>query len=160
MSWIVRDLWSTLGARRDEYAGFLETDRFRAYETVNKIVAEVGQRWGIILQLNFPPGRPGIQLPGIGHRDLSMIVSRNQRKFDKVSEADVKNELQSLNLVGLDPIGQDGEGFRAHLPDGRIDCLPGAIHLWCETTPDVLRVLDRIFTNSYGRRPSKASDLG
>ena len=153
MSWIVRDLWTSLQDREDEYRELLDANQFQAYGIINRIASEVGARWKIVLQLSFPPGQLGPRIEGLGHRDLSMIVYRDRHKFDHVSEAEVKNAFQALSPSGFDPLGHDYEGFKVSLSGGRIDCLPGAIHLWCEMTPSVLRVLDWVFTNAYDRKP-------
>ena len=153
MSWIVRDLWSSLEARRDQYASLLDQDKIRAFEIINRIASEVGQRYGILLQLNFPPGGYSPRLERLGHRDVSMLIYRGRERFDPVSEAEVKRIFARLNPLGFEPLKRDQEGFKARLSEGRIDCLPGGIHLWCEITPDVLRILDWIFTNAYGLRP-------
>jgi len=120
----------------------------------------VGDRWKIVLQLNFPPGQYGPRTEGLGHRDVSMIVYRDRRKFDHKSEAEVKDAFQPLSPRGFESVKHDQEGFKVALADGRIDCLPGAIHLWCELTPDVLNVLDWVFTNAYDREPIRVQDSG
>lgn len=83
-----------------------------------------------------------------------MLVYRDRKKFDPVTEAEVKQAFGTLNPLSFDSVGFGYEGFRARLPTGRIDCLPGGVHVWCEITPDVLRVLDWLFTNAYGLKPS------
>jgi hypothetical protein len=150
LSWIVRDLWSSLETNRDNYAGLLEDDKLRAFGIINRIADEVGQRYGILIQLNFPPGQYGPRLQDLGHRDLSMLVHRGREKFSHVSEDDVKKVFERLNPVGFEPMKPDQDGFRARLSDGRIDCLPSGVHLWCDITPEILAVLDWLFVNAYG----------
>ena len=154
MSWIVRDLWSSLEADHDQYATLLDKDKLRAFGTINRIADEVGQRYGIILQLNFPPGQYGARLHDLGHRDLSMIVQRGKEEFDPVSEEEVKKVFGRLNPMGFEPLKRDQEGFKALLADGRIDCLPGGVHVWCDITQSVLDILDWLFVNAYGLKPS------
>ena len=149
MSWIIKDLWSTLESRQNEYATLLETDRIRAFGAINKIAFEVGQRHRVLLQLNFPPGQIGPKLNLLGHRNLSIIIHRGQEKFESVSEAEVKKIFDRLSPQGFEQLKQDQEGFKAQLSNGRIDCLPGAIHLWCEITTGVLGVLDWLFNKTY-----------
>ena len=81
-----------------------------------------------------------------------MIVYRDRHKFDLVSEDEVKSAFQPLSPSSFDPLKHDYEGFKVSLSTGRIDCLPGAIHLWCEITPTVLQILDWVFTNAYDRK--------
>lgn len=152
MSWIVQDLWKTLEARQDEYAGLIERDSIGAYDVISQIATQAGERWGVFVQLNFPPGQKAPSLQSLAHRDLTILVYRDRHKFSGVSETDVKNAFLSLSPVGFDQVGHDYEGFRVNLPKGRIDCLPGGVHLWCELTPDVLSVLDWLFTHAYNMK--------
>ncbi len=154
MSWILRDLWSTLEGRQEEYAAFLHSNRVRAFEVISRIGYEVGQRHGILLQLNFPPGQYALRLKELGHRDLSMLVQRGKEKFEPVSENEVKKVFEQLNPKSFEPLKSGQEGFKVPLSDGIIDCLPSGVHLWCEVTPEILDVLDWLFTNAYGIRPT------
>jgi hypothetical protein len=104
--------------------------------------------------LNFPPGHLSPRVLGLGHRNLSVLVYRSREKFSPVSEAEVKKVFELLNPSGFEPMKRGQEGFKVRLSDGRIDCLPGGVHLWCEITPNVLRVLDWLFTNAYGLSPT------
>lgn len=153
MSWIVRDLWSTLDARRADYQDLTERDMIRAYEMINRIGSEVGARWSVFIQLNFPPGRDPPILSGLGHRDLTILVHRDRKQFENVSQAEIKNAFEQLKPLSFDEARFGYEGFRVKIASGRIDCLPGGIHLWCEITPGVLQVLDWLFVNGYGLSP-------
>ncbi len=92
-------------------------------------------------------------LQEIGHRDLSMLIHRDRKEFQNVSEDEVKQAFKSLNPLSFDSAGFGYQGFRVRLSSGRIDCLPGGVHLWCEISPEVLNVLDWLFTKAYGMRP-------
>lgn len=151
MSWIVRDLWKSLELRQSEYANLLsDDDRITAYEIINRIASDVGTKWGVFLQLNFPPGQSGPSSSNLGHRNLTMLVFRDREKFTNVSESEARLAFGPLNPTGFDSTGFGYEGFRVRLSNGRIDCLPGGVHLWCEITPKVLEVLDWLFANAYG----------
>jgi hypothetical protein len=92
----------------------------------------------------------------LGHRDLSILVHRGQEKFDPVSEEDVKRVFEQLNPLSFEPLKRNQEGFKAQFSDGRIDCLPGGVHLWCEITPKVLHFLDWLFANAYDLKPPES----
>jgi hypothetical protein len=151
MSWIIKDLWKNLQLRQSEYQNLLDRDdRIPAFEILNRIASEVGAKWGVFLQLNFPPGQSSISSSSLGHRNLTMLVFRDRKKFTDVSEAEVRHAFDPLNPTAIDGTGFGYEGFRVRLSNGRIDCLPGGVHLWCEITPKILDVLDWLFTNAYG----------
>ena len=158
MSWIIKELWKALEAKRGEYEDLLEDeDTLQVFQIINQIASEVGGHWGVFIQLNFPPGHGKPTMSGLGHRDLTLLVHRDRKKFDPVSESEVKEALGTLNPLSFDPAGFGYQGFRARLPAGRIDCLPGGVHLWCEITPEVLGFLDWLFTRAYGLKPFKES---
>ena len=150
MSWIVKDLWKTLWDGRREYENALIEGKVQAFAVINEIASEVGSRWGVFLQLNFPPGQ---EIPGpgkLGHRDLSILVYRDRKRFEGITEQDLKEHLQPLSPASFDKAGFGYEGLRARLSSGRIDCLPGGVHVWCELSPDVQEFLDWLFKNAYG----------
>lgn len=154
MSWIIKDLWRSLELRESEYENLLvEDDRIVAFEIINRIASDVGTKWGVFLQLNFPPGQAGFKSSDLGHRNLTMLVFRDRKKFASVSESEVRQAFDPLSPTAIDSAGFGYEGFRVRLSKGRIDCLPGGVHLWCEITPEILRVLDWLFTNAYDLRP-------
>jgi hypothetical protein len=125
----------------------------RAYEIINRIAFEVGQRWEVFLQLNFPPGREPPGSVGLGHRDITILVRRDRTKFETASQSEVKEAFEQLGPLSFDEARFGYEGFRVQLSSGMIDCLPGGIHLWCEITPAVLQVLDWLFPKAYELNP-------
>lgn len=153
MSWVVKDLWQTLEKHRAEYEHFMEDGKLEAYTIINRIASEVGRRWDIFLQVNFPPGRSMRKVAQVGHRDLSILVHKERRRFEGVTEEGVKEAFRPLNPVSYDATGFGYEGIRVKLASGKIDCLPGGVHLWCEVTPQVLSLLDWLFIHAYGLKP-------
>jgi hypothetical protein len=153
LSWIIKNLWKNLELRQSEYTNFMnDNDRVTAYEIINRIASDVGTKWRVFLQLNFPPGQSRVSSSNLGHRDLTILVFRDRKKFANVSESEVRHAFDPLNPTAIDSAGFGYEGFRVRLSNGRIDCLPGGVHLWCEITPQVLEVLDWIFANAYGMK--------
>ena len=157
MSWIIKDLWKSLELRQSEYVNLLnDDDRITAYEIINRIASDVGTKWGVFIQLNFPPGQSNVSSSNLGHRNLTMLVFRDRKKFANVLESEVKHAFDPLSPTAIDSAGFGYEGFRVKLSNGRIDCLPGGVHLWCEITPEILEVLDWLFANAYGMKQSMA----
>jgi hypothetical protein len=153
LSWIIKDLWRSLELRQSEYVNFMkDDDRITAYEIVNRIASDVGTKWSVFIQLNFPLGQASFSSSSLGHRNLTMLVFRDRKKFANVSESEVKHAFDPLNPTAIDSAGFGYEGLRVRLSNGRIDCLPGGVHLWCEITPEILGVLDWLFANAYGMK--------
>jgi len=153
LSWIIKDLWETLDKRRSEFDGLWTDKTLKAFETINWIATEVGERWGVLIQINFPPGQARPASTHVGHRNLSILTNKNRKEFETVSGDEIKERLQPLGPLSRDIARFGHEGFRANLPDGMLDCLASGVHLWCEITPKVLDFLDWIFPKGYGLSP-------
>jgi hypothetical protein len=154
VSWIVKDLWDTLDKRRGEYEGLWQDRTLRAFEIINWIASEVGERWGVLIQINFPPGQERPEAALVGRRNVSILVDKNRKKFESVTEDEVNQAAQRLSPISFDHARFGHEGFRAKLPSGFLDCLPSGVHLWCTITPEVLGFLDWIFDIGYGLKPA------
>lgn len=152
MSWIIKDLWQSLEKRREEYEGYLNEGKFEGFAAINRIASTVAEKYGVFIQVNFPPGR-SIQVENVGHRDLSILVRKERQKLEGTTLEELKRALQLLNPVSYDSAGFGYEGLRVRLDEGRIDVLPGGVHLWCRISPEVLSFLDWLFQHSYGLKP-------
>jgi len=159
LSWIIKDLWDTLAKRHGEFDSLWTDKILSAFEAINWIASEVGDRWGVLIQLNFPPGQARPEASLIGRRNVSILVDKNRKNFETVSEDDIKRAIQHLGPRSFDPARFGHEGFRANLADGRVDCLASGVHLWCNITPAVLDFLDWIFVNEYRLAPPSQTSL-
>ena len=154
MSWIVRDLWQSLEKHRGEYEGYLREGKFEGFAAINRIASSVAEKYGVFMQVNFPPGR-SIQLEKVGHRDLSILVHKERRKLEGVTIEDLKKAVQLLKPMSYDSTGFGYEGLKVKLAEGRIDVLPGGVHIWCLITPEVFAFLDWLFLHAYGLSPTR-----
>jgi len=145
-------LGQSLAEQRGEYENSLREGKLSGYAKINRIATGVGEKWGVVIQVNFPPGKR-IELEKIGRQDVSILVYKDRRNFEGVSSEELAEAIRLLDPVSTESVGFGHEGYKIKLADGRIDCLPGGIHLWCEITPKVSRFLDWLFTNAYGLKP-------
>jgi hypothetical protein len=153
LSWIIQDLWKSLDEQRAEYEDLLNRGKFEGYAAINRIATNVGTKWGVVIQVNFPPGRKTIP-ERVGRQDLSILVNRERRKFEGVTSEQLAEAIRQLDPVAIENMGYGHEGYKIRTSNGRIDCLAGGVHLWCEITPQVSRFLDWLFPNAYGLKPS------
>src|SRR6059036_231090 len=99
LSWIVEDLWQALEKRRGDYEHSLKEGKLEAFTIINRIAVEVGNKWGIFLQVNFPPGRSIRETTQVGHRDLSILVYRERRRFVGAALEGLTKAIRLLNPV-------------------------------------------------------------
>jgi len=149
LSWIIHDLWKSLDEHRGDFEELLKEGKFEGFAAINRIASSVGMKHGVVIQLNFPPGRK-ILLEKIGRQDISILVDRDRRKFEGVTSEQLAEAIRQLDPVAIENVGFGHEGYKIKTVDGRVDCLAGGVHLWCEITPKVSSFLDWLFTNAYG----------
>jgi hypothetical protein len=153
LSWIIQDLWRSLDDQGAEYEDLLNQGKFEGYAAINRIATNVGTKWGVTIQVNFPPGREIIR-DKVGRRDLSILVNKERRKFETLTSEQLAEAIRQLDPVAIENVGFGHEGYKIRTSSGRIDCLASGVHLWCEITPQVLNFLDWLFPNAYGLKPS------
>ncbi len=153
MSWIINDLWKSLDSQEADYVDLLNQGKLEGFASINRIAANVGAKWGVIIQINFPPGRK-IVLGKVGRQDLSILVYRERRKFEGVTSEQLADAIRMLEPVAIEAVGFGHQGYKIKITNGRIDCLAGGVHLWCEITPQVSKFVDWLFPNAYGLKPT------
>jgi len=159
LSWIIQDLWRSLDEHRAEYENLLNQGKFEGFAAINRIATNVGVKWGVVIQVNFPPGRRIIP-EKVGRQDLSILVNRERRKFEFITSEQLAEAIRQLDPVAIENVGFGHEGYKIKTADGRIDCLAGGVHLWCEITPKISEFLDWLFTTAYGLKPFREQSLG
>ncbi len=125
----------------------------QAFEIINRIASEVGNKHDVFLQVNFPAGGPLPRTGDVGRRDLSLLAYRDRKKFEGTTEQDLKEAFQPLSPISFESAGFGYEGFKVRIPTGRIDSLPGGVHLWCPITAEVLQFLDWLLEHAYQMKP-------
>src|SRR5260370_14908431 len=119
-----KDVRDMLETTREEYESLWRDRTLRAFEIINSIASEVSERWGVLMKINFPPGQERPVAARIGRRNVSILVDKNRKKFETITEADIKRAIHLLHPQSFDLARFCHEGFRANLSTGRIDWLP------------------------------------
>lgn len=104
-----------------------------AFARINEIAHFVGKRYNLGLQLHFPDSRKINDFDSYGRENIGIIVDKFRKNFI-ISREIVKSKAVA-SIPGarvLDAYMYEGkEGVRVILKNGRIEILPGSVHIWC-----------------------------
>lgn len=104
-----------------------------AFARINEIAQFVGKRYNLELRLHFPDSRKIYDFDSYGRENIGIIVDKFRKNFI-ISREIVKSKAVA-SIPGarvLDAYMYEGkEGVRIILKNGRIEILPGSVHIWC-----------------------------
>jgi len=104
-----------------------------AFARINEIAHFVGKRYNLDLQLHFPDSRKISDFDLYGRENISIIVDKFRKNFI-ISREIVKSKAVA-SIPGAQVLDaymyESKEGVRVILKNGRIEILPGSVHIWC-----------------------------
>ncbi|MDR4510905.1 MAG: hypothetical protein MRJ93_04270 [Nitrososphaeraceae archaeon] len=104
-----------------------------AYFQIIEIAKFVGKRHNVDLQLHFPDSRKILEIETYGDQNIGIVTDKFRKKF-KISKDLIKIEAKKKipDVTVLDAyMYEDKEGLRLQVKSGRIEILPGSVHIWC-----------------------------
>jgi hypothetical protein len=123
-----------------------------AYQKVNELALFVGSRHGVNLQLHFLVPSKISDVDSYGTENIGIVIDKFRRTFPIPREM-VKQK--AVEILGPDAKVQDAymyegkEGVKVVMPDGRLEILPGSIHVWCRADERVKKYSDWLMQNVY-----------
>lgn len=149
---IIRELKSNIDYNREALESSLKNNPAIAYQKVNEITNFVGSRYGLNLQIHFPDQRRLFEVDSYGTENLGIVFDKHKKRFPIQREA-IKEKAQDL-IAGSradDAYMYEGkEGVRVSFAEGRLEILPGSIHVWCNVKDiGVIKYVDWLFEYVY-----------
>ena len=149
---LIGDLKSNFDYNRKALENSLRANPAVAYQKVNEITQFVGSRYHLNLQIHFPDQRRLLLIDSYGTENLGIIFDKHRKQFPIPRETIKKKALQIF--VASKPedayMYEGKEGVRVTIAAGRLEILPGSIHLWCNVENDgVKEYVDWLFENVY-----------
>ena len=130
---LIDELKSNIYNNRDTLKVILRKSPNSVYQQLNKLALFTGSRYNLTLQLHFPDSKKISDIDSYGTENIGIVVDKFRKKFP-VPREDIKQkavELIGNNIKTLDAYMYEGkEGVKILLQNGRIEILPGSIHLW------------------------------
>lgn len=115
-----------------------------AYQLVNKLSEFTGSRYHITLNLHFPDPKKIYDVEDYGTENLGLVVDKFRKRFPIPREIIKRKAVEFLgNVTPQDAYMYEGkEGLKILTDKGRIEILPGSIHLWCKIDENLKKFCD------------------
>ena len=124
-----------------------------AYQQINQISNFVGSRFQISLQLHFPNTSKIRDVNSYGTENIGIVVDKFRKTFPIPREIIKQKAKETLGVIkALDAYMYEGkEGLKIIMDSGRIEILPGSVHLWCNIDENVKNFMDWLMEEIYFR---------
>jgi hypothetical protein len=122
-----------------------------AYQLLNQLSEFTGSRYHVILNLHFPDSKKIYDVEDYGTENLSMVVDKFRKTFPIPRDSIKQKAVEFLGDVNpQDAYMYEGkEGLKILTPEGRIELLPGSIHLWCKVDENLKQFCDWIMQEVF-----------
>lgn len=129
---------------KEEIQESLKKNPQAAYHMINQLSEFTGSRHKVILNLHFPSSKKIYDVESYGTENLGLVVDKFRKSFPIPREIIKQKAVEFLGDVSpQDAYMYEGkEGMKILTPQGRIELLPGSIHLWCKIDENLKRFCD------------------
>ena len=153
---IYEELVSNIGQNRDIFLRMSKSSNLNLlYQKLAELVSFTGARYNITLQLHFPNPNKLKDVDSYASENISIVVDKFVKRFRIPTESIRNNASKFLgnNIRAQDAYAYEGkEGLRIVSEKGRIELLPGSVHLWCKIDCNEIKFLDWLMENQYFAR--------
>jgi hypothetical protein len=149
---LIDELISNIKYNRDILYAFSKNNPNLLYKKLIELGSFTGSRHHVTLQLHFPDPKKIKDIDSYGTENISVVIEKFRKKFTIPKENIVRKAIEFLgdNVQIQDAYMYEGkEGLRIIRQNGRIEILPGSIHLWCKIDQNLKNYLDWLMQNMY-----------
>lgn len=146
---ILEDLKFNLDTNRSFFEKILKKNPSLVYSKVNEIAQFVGSRYGIELRIHFPDPAKIYAVDSYGKENIGIVVDRFKKNFSLPREIIKTKAIETIpHATASDAYMYEGkEGVRISFKQGRIELLPGSIHIWCTLDREIEDYINWLFNN-------------
>lgn len=145
------DFRLNIAQNRDSLIAISKKNPHVAYQRINELALFVGSRHSVHLQLHFPVPARISDVDSYGTENIGIVIDKKRTTFP-IPRTQIKKKSEET-IKGARPqdayMYEGKEGVKVVMQDGRIEVLPGSIHLWCKIDEDVRRFGDWLMENVY-----------
>lgn len=147
------DFRTNVAQNRDILLAMAKKNPHLAYQKVNELAIFVGSRHRVNLQLHFPVPAKVTDVDSYGTENVGIVVDKFRRTFPVARESLKQKAAEILgpDAKAFDAYMYEGkEGIKVVTPNGRLEVLPGSVHLWCRVDDErVRKYVDWLMENVY-----------
>lgn len=136
---------------KEEIQELLKKKPKDAYNLLNKLSEFTGSRHQVVLNLHFPNSKKIYDVESYGTENLGMVVDKFRKTFPIPREIIKQKAIEFLGDVTPQDayMYQGKEGLKILTPQGRIELLPGSIHLWCKIDENLKEFCDWLMQDVF-----------
>lgn len=146
---ILEDLKMNFNTNRNFFMKYSKSNPNMVYSKINEIAQFVGARYGIDLKLHFPDPSKIYKLDSYGSENIGIVVDKFKKNFSISRELVKSKAIETIDgaFVSDAYMYEGKEGVRISFKKGRLEVLPGSIHIWSSIDKDVENYVNWILTN-------------
>ena len=145
------DLLYNLQYHRQELQRDIKINPNTAFQHINQISNFVGARANVSIQLHFPKSSKIIDVDSYGTENIGIVLNKFKKSFPIQRDIIKKAAKEMLgDVTTQDAYMYEGkEGLKVIMKHGRIEILPGSVHIWCKVSEDISRFMDWLMDAIY-----------
>jgi len=122
-----------------------------AFAKINELCLFVGSRYKVEVRLQFPQHQKIFDTESYGTENIGLIINKFRKTFPIPREQIKSQAIEVLDTVRVqDAYMYEGkEGVRIITKIGRLEVLPGSVHLWCRIDQRVKSYVDWLMEMVY-----------
>jgi len=153
---LLGELKAQLESKKESLRSMVAKNPQRAYAELNQVAYMVSAKYGMLLQFHFPDAKKINDVDSYGNENIGIVIDKHRKRFPIPRDAIKEKAKEILGEVDAkDAYMYEGkEGLKIFLKDGRMDILPGSIHLWCKIDDSIKKFVDWLMVECYGIRSS------
>jgi len=155
------DLLYNLKYHNNDIQQALKKSPNSVYQYVNQLSEFTGSRYNVNLNLHFPDPKKIYDVENYGMENLGLVVDKFRKRFPIPRDTIKQKAVELLGEVTpQDAYMYEGkEGLKILFPQGRIEILPGSIHLWCRIDENLAKFCDWLMQNVLLTNQSDSNEL-
>ena len=146
---ILSDLHANFQLNESFIRSILQKSPNIAYGKIMEITTFVGNRYNLDIQLHFPDPQKIKEIDNYGSENIGIVFDKFRKTFPISRETIKKKTTDFLpdSKISDAYMYEGKEGLRIILADGRIELLPGSIHIWCFIDKNIIAYVNWLFAN-------------
>lgn len=148
---MLNELRIEIESKKENLRSLVTRNPQRAYAELNQIAYMVGAKYGAQLQFHFPDTKKISDVDAYGNENIGIVVDKHRKRFP-IPRDSIKEKAKEIlgEVDAKDAYMYEGkEGLKIFLKDGRMDILPGSVHLWCRIDDSVKKFVDWLMLECY-----------
>lgn len=148
---MLNELKIEIESKKENMRSLVTRNPQRVYAELNQLAYTVGAKYGAQLQFHFPDTKKISDVDSYGNENIGLVIDKHRKRFPIPRDAIKEKAKEILGEVDTkDAYMYEGkEGLKIFLKEGRMDILPGSVHLWCRIDDNVKKFVDWLMLECY-----------